>query len=90
MNDTTRTANHLLEDLDNLRHMLGAKGRVRDYGYRNYYNTSDAGPDVESMKRLQELGFVEPGRPNYWHATKAGCKAIGFNAKQIRNALHDE
>jgi hypothetical protein len=42
------------------------------------------------MKRLQELGFVEPGRPNYWHATKAGCKAIGFNAKQIRNALHDE
>lgn len=90
MSQGNLTTNQMIEDLDNLRHMLGAKGKVRDYGFRNYYNTSDTGPDVESMKRLQAMGFVEPGRKNYWFATEAGCKAIGFNAKQIKRALNDE
>jgi hypothetical protein len=97
MTDEARTAdsllpsNQMVEDLDNLRHMLGVASntKARDYGSRNYYNTSDGGPDVDSMKRLQALGFVIPGRPSYWHATEAGCKAIGLNAKQINRALYD-
>ncbi len=80
----------IVYDMDNLRHMLGIRDGThkRDYGYRNYYNTSDGGPDVESMKRLQALGLTLPGRPNYWHATEAGCKAVGLNEKQIRRAIN--
>lgn len=82
----------LLYDLDNLRHMLGIKqsrGR-RDWGFRNYFNSTESGPDYESMKRLETMGFVVQGRRCYWHATEAGCKAVGMNDKEIKRALHDE
>lgn len=83
-------SDQLTEDFDNLRHMLGATGKPRDFGFRNYYNTSDGGPDVESMKRLQAMGLIVPGRPNYWHATEKACRVLGFNEKQIKRALYDE
>ena len=81
----------MVADMDNLRHMLGMASNIkpRDYGFRNYYNTSDGGPDNDSMRRLESMGLVRAGRPNYFHATEAGCKAVGMNAKQIKRALYD-
>lgn len=79
------------DDLDNLRHMLGAQlcYAKREWGFRNHY--APAGVDVESMKRLEAAGFVRQGRPyqmhHYYHATEAGCKAAGLNAAQTRRAL---
>lgn len=85
-------AETIVNDIDNLRHMVGAKPNIhkRDWGFRNYYNSSDTGPDVDSMKRLQAMGLVIPGQRNYWHATEAGCKVAGLDAKQTRRALNDE
>lgn len=85
------TAETIVADMDNLRHMLGMASNIkpRDYGFRNYYNTSDGGPDNDSMHRLVAMGLVVAGRPNYFHATEAGCKAVGMNAKQIKRALYD-
>lgn len=84
-------AKQLAEDVDNLRHMLGATvdSPRKEWGYRNYYaaNSGDA-----SMDRLQELGLVRKGRaiPGdlvYWHATEMGCTIAGLTAKETRRAL---
>lgn len=83
-------------DLDNLRHMLGARSdnRKHDWGYRNHFCASTRGEDYESMVRLERHGFVKMGRRNllniYFHATEEGCKALGFNEKQINRALYDK
>jgi hypothetical protein len=83
--------NEIVGDVENLRHMLGVASNIhkRDWGYRNYYNTSDSGPACDSMKRLQALGLVVPGHRNYWHATKSGCKVAGLSDKQTERALND-
>lgn len=83
-------ARQVVEDMDNLRHMLGARSTdsKRDWGYRNYYcaNVGD-----ESMARLAEQGLVIRGNASpeqaYWHATEAGCKAIGLTDRQIKKAF---
>ena len=84
----------IVADLENLRHMLGiaSNTKPRDYGYRNYFNTSADTPDGKSMQRLVDLGLVVRNQRNgdYWHATEAGCKAVGLNDKQTRKALNDE
>lgn len=79
-------------DMDNLRHMVGIRSGThkRDYGYRNYFNSTETGPDHESMVRLESQGLVIRGRPCYWHATEAGCKAVGLNDKQTKRALNDD
>jgi hypothetical protein len=89
----TERASQIVEDMDNLRHMLGARSTdsKRDWGYRNYYcaNVGD-----ESMARLAAQGLVRQGRtlPDqvYWHATEAGCKAIGLSDKFIQKATRRE
>jgi hypothetical protein len=88
--EPSKRAAEVVEDMDNLRHMLGAKStdKMRDWGYRNYYcaNVGD-----KSMERLAQQGLVQKGAASkdqaYWHATEAGCKAIGFTAKQIKKAF---
>jgi hypothetical protein len=82
----------IVYDLDNLRHMLGIRcgTHKRDYGYRNYFNSTEAGPDHESMLRLLGMGLVRSGLRCYWHATEAGCKAVGLDEKQTRRALNDD
>lgn len=81
----------LLEDVENLRHMLGATypNKQREWGYRNYYcaNLGD-----KSMERLEQAGLVIKGRVSgdqaYYHATELGCKTAGLDARQIRRALN--
>lgn len=79
----------LIEDMDNLRHMLGVcstKPR-KQWCWRNYYNANDGD---ESMARLVASGLAEQYRPNYFRATEAGCQAIGLSAKEIHKALHGD
>ena len=85
-------AKQVVYDLDNLRHMLGIRQSTprKDFGFRNYFNSTESGPDYESMLRLERQGLVIRGRRCYWHATRAGCLAVGLNEKQIKRALNDE
>jgi hypothetical protein len=85
-------AKQFVYDMGCLRHMLGIRSGThkRDYGYRNYFCASDGGPDVSSMKRLEALGLVRAGHRPYWHATEAGCKAVGLNEKQTRRAINGD
>lgn len=84
-----------VEDLDNLRHMLGATppANAASIGYRNHFYIDKNDP---SMLRLEEHGFVKRGSAGlgaegeiYFHATRDGCKAAGVTAKQIARALKD-
>lgn len=85
-------AKQFVYDMDCLRHMLGIRQSTpkKDWGFRNYFNSSPQGYDFDSMKRLEANGLVRPGRRDYWHATEAGCRAVGLNEKQIKRALNDE
>lgn len=72
-----------VDDLDNLRHMLGVSEQHRR-GYRNYFVAG--GSDVASMERLCAAGFaVKDERyklsadPCY-HATVEGARVIGLKA----------
>jgi hypothetical protein len=83
------------EDLDRLRHMLGADPRrytQKQWGFRNYYACGGGEPE-QSMRRLEAAGFVQQGCAYkdsfYFHATEDGCKAAGMNAAQIKRALED-
>lgn len=75
-------------DMNNLRHMLGVGSHIpkRDWGYRNYFNAGAGHHDMPSIERLVANGLAEEYRPNYYRATEAGMRAIGFNAKQIAKA----
>lgn len=77
----------VVEDMDNLRHMLGVGPNIpkRNWCYRNYFNAG--GKDIDSMQRLVAAGLAERYRPEYWRATVLGMKAIGLTAKQIAKAL---
>lgn len=83
-----------LEDLDNLRHMLGAKEHIkrRDWGYRNHFAPS-AG-NIQSMDRLEIAGLVVKGGKyndyHMYHATEEGCKVAGLNKAQTKRALQPE
>ena len=80
------------EDIDNLRHMLGARNdqTKRYWGYRNHF-APGGGPDEKSMERLESVGLVKRGRPYhetyYYHATEQGCATLGFSQAQTRRAL---
>ena len=84
------------DDLDKLRHMVGAVNNVpkRQWGYRNHF--ASAACDVPSMERLKKAGFVFRGRKfhigetdYYYHATLEGCKAIGLSKAATKRALED-
>lgn len=72
-----------VDDLDNLRHMLGVSDRCRR-GYRNYFVAGS--DDVASMERLRAAGFAMKNErytlssdPCY-HATIDGARAVGLKA----------
>lgn len=81
--------NQLVEDLDKLRHAVGATARKRsDWGYRNYYNTV---ADNAAWLRLVALGLavkgrIVPGGSTNFHATRDGCRAIGMTSKEVARA----
>ena len=70
-----------VDDLDNLRHMLGVSEKT-PRGYRNYFVAGAA--DVPSMERLRAAGWVIKNEA-YWlssdpcyHATTEGARAVGL------------
>jgi hypothetical protein len=79
------------EDLDVLRHMLGATPHHPrlHWGCRNEYLVNRR--DLPSMERLVAAGFVRAGQPllqlQYFHATKDGCKLADLSAKRADLAL---
>ena len=84
------------DDLDNLRHMVGAVSNVpkKQWGYRNHFAAGES--DVPSMEKLRKAGFVVRGRKfhigetdYYYHATLNGCKAIGLSKAATKRALED-
>lgn len=81
MLNQTSTPAEIVNDLDNLRHMLGVSERT-PRGYRNYFVAG--GNDVESMERLRAAGLVVRNE-NYrlsadpcYHATGEGARAVGL------------
>jgi hypothetical protein len=81
------------KDMDKLRHMLGAiAGRYKKntWGWRNYYAAGRA--DNEHMQRLVSAGLATQGHTmeggmTYFHATVAGCKAVGLGPAGIKRAF---
>jgi hypothetical protein len=79
------------EDLEILRHMLGATPHhpVARWGFRNEYLVNRR--DRPSMERLWAAGFVRPGRAllqlQYFHATDTGARLAGLSAKRAAVAL---
>ena len=77
--------------MDNLRHMAGADQRYSRamWGFRNHFCAG--GEDMMSMLRMERLGLVIRGKKmqdlQFFHATEAGLKLIGFDSKQIEKAL---
>lgn len=77
--------NSIVEGMEILRHMLGVGNHIpkRDWYSRNYFNSSDGGPDNDVLSWLESQGLVIRGRPQYWHVTKTGAKAIGMSERDI-------
>lgn len=90
------TTEHLLQDLENLRHMLGvdsSKSRKR-WCCRNYFNSNPGCDHYPSMQRLVAQWLAVEHRPDYFSATLYGCMAIGLTAKEThkgteRRLIHD-
>jgi hypothetical protein len=83
---------HLLQDLENLRHMLGVRNDVprKRWCYRNYFNSNPGCDHYASMQRLVAAGLAVEYRPDYFSATLHGCMAIGLTAKETNKALNGD
>jgi hypothetical protein len=77
-----------IEDLDNLKHMLGVSEYTpkRQWGYRNYFACGKT--DELSMERLVEAKYAERGHAYgdsfYYHATPLGAKLLKIPKKRIQ------
>lgn len=82
---------------ENLTHMLGAGSHIpkKQHGYRNHFCAvlSIRNKDYESMIEMIEAGLVFAGvtinfnECQYFHATVAGCQAIGLSKAAIKRAM---
>lgn len=77
-------------DLGILRWMLGvAQSPRQQWGCRNHYLANRQ--DLAALQRLEAAGFVRQGEQvlklRYFHATSAGCKVAGLNAKRTEVAM---
>ena len=74
-----------------LRHMLGADERYKkkQWGFRNRFCSSNGHQDQKTLEKLRDMGLVVSnkmqGDTQYFFATRAGAKAIGFKPYQMRN-----
>lgn len=83
--------------IDHLRHMLGATEHKRksSWGYRNQFCAEINYTDHVTMLEMVAAGLVTPGRiinqgkDMYFHATIAGCEAIGLSKAAIKRAFDD-
>jgi hypothetical protein len=77
----TKENNLTVNDMDNLRHMLGVSERT-PRGYRNYFVAGVS--DVASMERLRALGLVVKNEryrlseDACYHATEKGARFVGL------------
>lgn len=83
------------EDESRLRHALHATvyDAPETWGARNHYVAGEE--DHDSMMRLLLSGFVVQGRDLgdgviLYHATRAGCAALGFTSEQTDRACRPE
>jgi hypothetical protein len=85
-------AEHLIEDLENLRHMLGVRSDKarKHWCYRNHFNSNPGCDHYASMQRLVARGFAVEHRKDYFSATLHGCMAIGLTAKETHKALNGD
>ena len=76
-------------DLDLIRSAVGARPWVEpsNWGYRNRYSSPTEGPAKEGCERLVAEGLMSRSGDNMYHATEAGCDAIGLTAEQKRRAF---
>lgn len=83
--------NRIIEGMNVLRHMLGVGSHIpkRQWYLRNYFNSSDGGQDNDVLQWLYSEGLVRKGRPQYWHATKAGGEAIGMTERELIKCFPD-
>lgn len=80
-----------------LTHMLGAGPDVakKRHGYRNRFCAEVAGGDHATLSEMAAAGLVKAGRlindgrDQYFHATIAGCEAIGLDRAAIKRAMED-
>lgn len=75
--------------------MLGAgtDKKKKSHGYRNYFCATIGGEYEKDMEEMLALGLVSKGhtinqgRDRYYHATLAGCQAIGLHKAAIKRAF---
>lgn len=75
-----------------LKHMLGMDGNPRRmWGYRNYYAAGRDGQVLAQLRGMETDGLIREGQTTdkmiYFHATEAGCRAMGMNTLEQRRAL---
>lgn len=83
---------------DFMRHALGSSsGRASDLGYRNYFVTSNGGPDVETWEGLRirglagvktQNGELTGGGRAYW-VTSDGLDALAAYGLKVTKKLRD-
>jgi hypothetical protein len=78
---------------DILRHTVGAEPHTprAQRGYRNHYCISIGSNDHQALLAMVEAGLMTAGElvsngTQYFHATKAGCEAIGLDKSAIDRA----
>jgi len=82
--------------LEILRHMLGAPVKRRRGslpGYRNRFCAGARGDVADQLRLMADAGLVIADRPmydgagQYFHATAAGCEAIGLSKAATKRAI---
>lgn len=81
---------------EKLTHMLGAGSHIpkAQHGYRNYFcvQTESYDEDYHTMVTMERAGLVKVGKMSqygvqFFHATDAGCRAIGLSDKAVQRAM---
>lgn len=78
-----------------LRHMLGMEGEPRRvWGYRNHYGAGRDGQELARLRGMEKVGLVRQGNETdkriFFHATEAGCRAVGMNTLERQRALDED
>jgi hypothetical protein len=80
---------------ETLRHTLGAEKHIpkSQHGYRNYYCDSVGTMHHQMLLAMVDAGLmtagskINSGANQYFHATLAGCEAIGLDKSAIDRAF---
>lgn len=75
-----------------LRHMLGMEGEPRRaWGCRNSYAAGRGDYSLARLRGMEQAGLIRQGSMTehriFFHATEAGCRAVGLNTQERERAL---